>query len=326
MINRKIITVIGILGLLQFTYVSADKLDNSKISTKVKNEAIFESDLAKSISSQLEAEHLAVTPTNIKSDKLPTKNKSVNNTNNDAIGEILIQAVSLMGISYKWGGNTPETGMDCSGFIRYVFQKSMGITLPRTAAGMSRVGKRVSINDMQPGDLILFNTIGGRRNTHIGMYIGNNQFIQSPRTGERIQITPYNSYWRAHTNGIKRIIQEVGSDSGKVEHIQTYQNIEDQALPTGYVPGAFKHKARHQRYKHSRRYTYTRKHHNKNSPRYKEKHYATPTHLNHKRVVATKNKAKLKHQVKRTRIVKSRKAKQARTVHDTRHKVKPHRA
>ena len=150
----------------------------------------------------------------------------------DAIGEILIQAMSLMGISYKWGGNTPETGMDCSGFIRYVFKKAMGITLPRTVAEMAKVGKRVSVDQMEPGDLMFFNTLRGRRNSHIGMYIGDNKFIQSPRTGQKIQITEYNSYWRSHTNGIKRIIQDDLNEGGEVK---TFENVRNEALPSGYI-------------------------------------------------------------------------------------------
>lgn len=169
---------------------------------------------------------------------------SVTTASDDAIGGILIQAMSLMGISYKWGGNTPATGMDCSGFIRYVFQKSMGITLPRTAAEMSKVGVKVSPDDIQPGDLIFFNTIGGRRNTHIGMYIGNNQFIQSPRTGEKIQITDYNAYWRSHTNGIKRIVRESIDEDGNT-NVENLDDVRNQALPSGYIKG--KHASRRNR-------------------------------------------------------------------------------
>lgn len=150
---------------------------------------------------------------------------------NDAIGNMLLQAVSLMGIPYKWGGNTPETGMDCSGFIRYVFQKSLGITLPRTAAGMARVGKRVSFSNMEPGDLIIFNT-GRGRNTHIGMYLGDNKFIQAPHTGTDIQITELSSRWRSKINGVKRIVQENEDDDGNVV-VENYQEIDDEGLPVG---------------------------------------------------------------------------------------------
>lgn len=151
-------------------------------------------------------------------------------TKTDAIGNILLQAVSLMGIPYRWGGNTPESGMDCSGFIRYVFKKSMGITLPRTVAEMARVGKRISLSEIQPGDLIFFNTL--RTNSHIGMYIGNNKFIQSPRTGEQIQVSDLNGYWRARINGIKRIVQEDQNSEGTTT-VKTFDDVLNQPLPTG---------------------------------------------------------------------------------------------
>jgi len=156
----------------------------------------------------------------------------VNATSSDAIGNMLLQSVSLMGIAYKWGGNTPDTGMDCSGFVRYVFKKSLGITLPRTAAEMAKVGKKVSPDDLEPGDLIFFNTRRGS-NTHIGIYLGNNKFIQSPRTGENIKISEFDGWWRQHFNGAKRVVQENVDDNGDTT-IENYQDIHDEALPNGY--------------------------------------------------------------------------------------------
>ncbi|MDQ5920066.1 MAG: hypothetical protein QG673_122 [Pseudomonadota bacterium] len=150
----------------------------------------------------------------------------------DIIGNMLLQSVSLIGIPYKWGGNTPQQGMDCSGFIRYVFRKSLGITLPRTAAEMAKVGKRVSIDELEPGDLIFF-TFHHSYIDHVGMYIGNNKFIQSPRTGENIQVTELTSVWRAKINGAKRIVQEDEDTNGHTT-VQSYQEINDEALPVRY--------------------------------------------------------------------------------------------
>ena len=154
---------------------------------------------------------------------------TISKQNQDAIGNMLLQSVSLMGIAYKWGGNTPNTGMDCSGFVRYVFQKSLGINLPRTAAEMAKVGKRISPDQLQPGDLIFFNTRRGS-NTHIGIYLGGNKFIQSPRTGENIQISDLSGYWMQHFNGAKRVVQEEQDQSGNAD-LQNFQNVRDQALP-----------------------------------------------------------------------------------------------
>lgn len=147
----------------------------------------------------------------------------------DAIGSMLLQSISLMGIPYRWGGNTPEEGMDCSGFIRYVFKKSLGINLPRTAAEMSKIGKRVGLNDLEPGDLLFFNT-GRGSNTHIGMYIGDNKFIQAPRTGQDIQITQFDGYYRSHFNGAKRVVQENEDDDGNTTVVD-YQDVR-QYLPS----------------------------------------------------------------------------------------------
>lgn len=235
------ILIMCLAGLLYTSISNADIFSHSNESSMDK-----ESNIA---SAPQDTQSDIVTTEFVGGDNKATGATNINpSKNNDAIGEILIQAMSLMGISYKWGGNTPETGMDCSGFIRYVFKKSMGITLPRTADGMSKVGKRVSIDEMQPGDLILFNTMHGRRNSHIGMYIGNNQFIQSPRTGQRIQITEYNTYWRAHTNGVKRIVQENSDENNQIDDVQTFENVRNEALPSGYIKGAHVRKGRHHRH------------------------------------------------------------------------------
>ena len=147
---------------------------------------------------------------------------------NDAIGNMLLQSISLLGIKYRWGGNTPQQGMDCSGFIRYLFQKSLGITLPRVSADMAKVGKSIAVANLQPGDLLFFNTKRGS-NTHVGMYIGDNKFIQSPHTGADIQITDLNDYWRGKINGAKRIVQKTKNDKQNV--LEEYQDVHDEPLP-----------------------------------------------------------------------------------------------
>ena len=127
-------------------------------------------------------------------DDATTVQVPVTGQSQDAIGDMLLQSISLIGIPYRWGGNNPQQGMDCSGFIHYVFKKSLGIDLPRTAAQMARVGIRVSLDELEPGDLIFF-TIHHRYIDHVGMYIGNNKFIQSPHTGDSIKFTEFNSTW-----------------------------------------------------------------------------------------------------------------------------------
>lgn len=121
--------------------------------------------------------------------------------------DLLLSAMSLIGVKYTWGGNTPEAGLDCSGFIKYVFQNSMNITLPRTALGMSQTGQNVDKSELKPGDLVFFNTLG-RTFSHVGIYLGDNRFIHSPRKGRNIEVANMNlSYWQSRFNGARRIAE-----------------------------------------------------------------------------------------------------------------------
>ncbi|AXK40596.1 C40 family peptidase [Crenobacter cavernae] len=123
----------------------------------------------------------------------------------EAVGDLLLQAMSLIGVAYRFGGSTPSSGLDCSGFIQYVFQKSLKVNLPRTAAEMARVGKPVDKGELVPGDLVFFNTRGFAY-SHAGIYMGNGRFIHSPRTGKSVEITSLNiGYWTQRYNGARRV-------------------------------------------------------------------------------------------------------------------------
>ena len=113
----------------------------------------------------------------------------------DEAGDLIMNAMSLIGLSYRFGGNSPTQGLDCSGFMQYIFKRSMGITLPRTSAEMATVGQQVDRANLKPGDMVFFG--GGGRVSHVGMYIGNDRFIHAPRTGRDIEITSMNgTYWK----------------------------------------------------------------------------------------------------------------------------------
>ena len=119
--------------------------------------------------------------------------------------EVLMNALSLTGVRYKFGGNSPETGFDCSGFVRYVFQQAMNLTLPHGARAISQLGESVAIGDLKPGDLVFFNTL---RSTfsHVGIYLGNNRFIHAPSSGGGIHVVDMKeSYWAKRFNGARRI-------------------------------------------------------------------------------------------------------------------------
>jgi cell wall-associated NlpC family hydrolase len=119
---------------------------------------------------------------------------------------ILAQGMQYIGIKYKWGGTSEETGFDCSGLVRAVFQNSVGMTLPRTAMEMSKVGKKIpKMDNLKPGDLVFFNTMR-RKFSHVGIYLGDNKFLHSPRTGAEVRVEEMDaSYWRKRFNGATRI-------------------------------------------------------------------------------------------------------------------------
>ena len=124
----------------------------------------------------------------------------------DGTREVGLFALSLVGIEYRFGGDSPDRGLDCSGLIRYVFQHVTGVTLPRTAQELSRIGKTVRADDLAPGDLVFFNT---RRFafSHVGIYLGNGRFIHAPSRGGEVGVAMLSSaYWQKRYNGARRLV------------------------------------------------------------------------------------------------------------------------
>lgn len=124
------------------------------------------------------------------------------------VQEVILHAMSLIGVNYRWGGNTPETGLDCSGFIRYVFDHSADINLPRTSRDISQIGQKVEKDELKPGDLVFFNTLR-RQFSHVGIYLGDNRFIHAPSKGKHISVAKLDQqYWNKRYNGARRVNQE----------------------------------------------------------------------------------------------------------------------
>jgi cell wall-associated NlpC family hydrolase len=120
-------------------------------------------------------------------------------------GDVVAGALNMIGVRYRWGGNSPDSGLDCSGFVRYVFQDTLGLELPRRAVEMSRVGQKVRFSDLKPGDLVFFNTMR-RTISHVGIYIGDNKFVHSPSTGSTIRVDDLeDSYWEKRFKGARRV-------------------------------------------------------------------------------------------------------------------------
>lgn len=125
----------------------------------------------------------------------------------DAVHDnVLFHAFNLVGTPYRWGGNSPETGFDCSGLINYVFSETAGLSLPRTTAGLSELPNAAPSGDLRPGDLLLFST-QGRRVNHAGIYIGEGRFLHAPSTGGRVRIDDLQaSYWQRSYKSARRVL------------------------------------------------------------------------------------------------------------------------
>jgi len=124
------------------------------------------------------------------------------------ISLIIDKAYELTGIKYKLGGSKPETGFDCSQFVKYVFEQALNLSLPPSARSLSKVGETIKFEDLQPGDLVFFNTRKSKF-SHVGIYVGNNEFIHAPRTGKTIRVESLTkNYWLKRFNGATRVEPE----------------------------------------------------------------------------------------------------------------------
>lgn len=119
---------------------------------------------------------------------------------------VLIRAIGLVGTPYRWGGNTPDSGFDCSGLVDYVFRTEAGIELPRTSRAIAAVkAPRVRRDDLKSGDLLFF---GRRRHVnHVAIYVGNGRFVNAPDTGGTVRLDRLDGYyWRDHYLFAKRVL------------------------------------------------------------------------------------------------------------------------
>lgn len=125
-----------------------------------------------------------------------------------AAEEVLFTALGLVGTPYRYGGNTPDGGFDCSGLINYVYRGAAGVALPRTTREMSAMqGARVGRSGLQAGDLLFFATNGGRRVSHAAIYVGDGRFVHAPATGGTVRLDSLsNTYWQKNYLNAKRVL------------------------------------------------------------------------------------------------------------------------
>jgi cell wall-associated NlpC family hydrolase len=115
------------------------------------------------------------------------------------------EAVRQVGTAYHYGGRSPQTGFDCSGLVAHAFERAWGLELPHNARALSKTGRPVRFADLQPGDLVFYNT-RNRPYSHVGIYLGEGRFVHAPRTGARVRIeSVHTRYWRQRFNGARRL-------------------------------------------------------------------------------------------------------------------------
>lgn len=119
--------------------------------------------------------------------------------------EFALRALSFIGVRYKWGGTSPDTGFDCSGLIRYVYAQVTGHLLPYNARDLSHLGTSIDRSELQPGDLVFFNTLR-RPFSHVGIYLGESRFVHAPSRGGAVEIVDMGQrYWKSRYNGARRL-------------------------------------------------------------------------------------------------------------------------
>jgi cell wall-associated NlpC family hydrolase len=145
----------------------------------------------------------------------PSNNPVAVETGSDWRADMVMRAMTLLGVSYKFGGNTPDVGLDCSGFVRLVVKDVLGKILPRRSEEISNSSEAIKAEDLKPGDLVFFNTLK-RTFSHVGIYVGNNQFIHSPSAGGTVRIeTLDKQYWTSRFDGARRLVglpERIGAD------------------------------------------------------------------------------------------------------------------
>lgn len=119
--------------------------------------------------------------------------------------ELVFNAMGFLGVPYRRGGNTAESGFDCSGFVKAMYSQTVGLILPRKAEQQAAATQKIDRADLQPGDLVFFNTMR-RAFSHVGIYIGDGKFIHSPKPGSEVRVEDMGiSYWNRRFDGARRV-------------------------------------------------------------------------------------------------------------------------
>ena len=118
---------------------------------------------------------------------------------------LVVSAMGFLGVPYRRGGNSAESGFDCSGFVKAIYEQTIGLVLPRSAAQQAAATQTIDKSELRPGDLVFFNTMR-RAFSHVGLYVGNGKFIHSPKPGAEVRVEDMGlAYWARRYDGARRV-------------------------------------------------------------------------------------------------------------------------
>ncbi|WP_439440248.1 C40 family peptidase [Roseateles sp. DB2] len=153
--------------------------------------------------------------------KNASENKLLNQVR-DTASDLVMSAMNFLGVPYKRGGKSLESGFDCSGFTRHIFEMSVGLVLPHRADEQARLSSLIPIKqeELKPGDLVFFNTMK-RTFSHVGIYVGDGKFIHSPRVGSAVRVEDLReAYWAKRFTGARRADLTAGQASADSRSVQ----------------------------------------------------------------------------------------------------------
>jgi cell wall-associated NlpC family hydrolase len=146
-------------------------------------------------------------------DKLGQVRQNVGN----GASELVLTAMGFLGVPYRRGGNNAESGFDCSGFVKAMYEKTLGLVLPRRAEQQAAATSKIDKDELQPGDLVFFNTMK-RAFSHVGIYVGEGKFIHSPKPGAQVRVEDMGQrYWQRRFDGARRVLSLAPAEPATAE-------------------------------------------------------------------------------------------------------------
>lgn len=145
--------------------------------------------------------------------------EQVGQTMRDTTSDLVGTAMGFLGVPYRRGGNSAESGFDCSGFVRAVYSQTVGLVLPRRANEQAAATDTIEKRDLQPGDLVFFNTMR-RAFSHVGIYVGDGKFVHAPRSGAKVRVEDMDSsYWKRRFDGARRVETDTPLDASALTRL-----------------------------------------------------------------------------------------------------------